>query len=231
MNVSGTTKDGAQANGTITFPEVSHEVEDEGEEYRVRLLCLRPIIHFLLTSYDLPSQFETEMASASSDATRALYEIVRKELAPSLLPTFHAFRATLIETHAKDLGHQNSPSGSGASTPASAPDPAKASTSAAPPPNAKKAGTVSTSSSDVRVSSQLAISQTDLWDLLTNPARIPMWSRAPAQVSDRVRFMQNKRALGCGRSRLQWLATGRRSIIGRGEAQYFYSASVDPCRL
>ncbi|PWN48171.1 hypothetical protein IE53DRAFT_389653 [Violaceomyces palustris] len=162
---SGTTEDGTSANGTITFPEVSHEVEDDGAEY----------------------QFETEMTSASSDATRSLYDAVRNQLAPSLRPVFHAFREVLIETHAKDLGHDTSPSVSGTSTPASAaPSAAAPATASAPssspaPSKPTSSSKIATSSTDVRVTSQLAISTEDLWDLLTNPARIPMWTRAPAE--------------------------------------------------
>lgn len=159
---SGASDDGTEANGTITFPEVSHEIEDEGDEYR----------------------FETEMSSKSSAETNQLYDAVRKELAPSLRPVFHSFRQNLIDAHAKDLGHDSPASTPGAATPtASAAAAGSATTtnaSAAAAPKQSKA-TVSTSSSDVRVSSELAISIADLWDLLTNPSRIPMWTRAPAQ--------------------------------------------------
>lgn len=151
---SGKADDDTEANGTITFPEVSHEVEDEGDEYR----------------------FETEMATPSSAGAQKLYDAVRKELAPSLRPVFHAFRQELIEANAKDLGHESPASGASTPVPTRAPAPATA-----PAPAAKTK--VSTSSSDVRVTSELAISTADLWDLLTNPARIPMWTRAPAQFT------------------------------------------------
>ena len=162
---SGASDDGTEASGTITFPEVSHEIEDEGDEYR----------------------FETEMSTKSSAETNQLYEAVRKELAPSLRPVFHSFRQNLIDAHAKDLGHDSPASTSGAATPtaAAASTGAVASSTAAPAAPAAAAAkakpSVSTSSSDVRVSSELAISIADLWDLLTNPSRIPMWTRAPAQ--------------------------------------------------
>ncbi|KAN0064004.1 Co-chaperone [Thecaphora frezii] len=159
---SGSADDGTTAEGTITFPEVSHEIEDEGEEYR----------------------FETEMSTSSSSTTQALYDAVRKELAPSLRSVFHAFRQNLIDAHAKDLGHDATPPASGTSTPAAAPaatSNAAVAAGASGAPALQAAAKVSTSSSDVRVSSQLAASITDLWDLLTNPAKIPMWTRSPAQ--------------------------------------------------
>lgn len=166
---SGKADDDTEANGTITFPEVSHEVEDEGDEYR----------------------FETEMSTSSTAASQTLYDAVRKQLAPSLRPVFHAFRTELIEANAKDLGHESPATTSGASTPnpssqnpaaaAAAPTPSSGATSNAAKSTGNKSSKVSTSSSDVRVTSELAISTANLWDLLTNPARIPMWTRAPAQ--------------------------------------------------
>lgn len=152
--------DNTVVNGTIRFPEVSHEVEDNNETYR----------------------FETELLSESSKIAHDVYTAVRQKLAPSMESVFHRFRTELIDTHAKDLGHDDD-----------APAPAK---EAAPSSSAAKAesssysspstGAVSTSTSEVRVSSHLAISQADLWDLLTNPLRIPMWSKAPAQFSPNV---------------------------------------------
>ena len=159
---SGSADDGTEANGTITFPEVSHEVEDEGDEYR----------------------FETEMSTKSTAETNQLYDAVRKELAPSLRPVFHSFRQNLIDAHAKDLGHDSPASTPGAATPTTTTASASASLGGASAPAAASKTTgkaVSTSSSDVRVSSELAVSISDLWDLLTNPSRIPMWTRAPAQ--------------------------------------------------
>lgn len=158
LDWSGETADGTKVSGTITFPEVSHEVEDNGEEYR----------------------FETELASESSAASHELYQTVRTKLAPSLKEVFHRFRVDLIDKHAKDLGHEGdraAPAGS------SAPSASHAATAPAPTPKAASSAPVSTSATKVRVVSHLAVSQADLWDLLTNPARIPMWSKAPAQMS------------------------------------------------
>lgn len=39
-------------------------------------------------------------------------------------------------------------------------------------------------SSTVRVEAQFMVSASDLFDILTNEARIPQWTRAPAQVGD-----------------------------------------------
>ncbi|WFD29095.1 Co-chaperone [Malassezia sp. CBS 17886] len=154
--------DGSSAGGTITFPELSHEVEDNGDEY----------------------QFETEMSTASTAETHALYQLVRAKLAPSLRGVLHSFRSELVDTHARDLGHDDTPApeSSGTDTPAvtPAPAPAVSQQKEKAPSNAKG------STSEVSATTQLAISAADLWDLLTNPARIPMWSRAAAQFSPNV---------------------------------------------
>ncbi|PKI83824.1 Co-chaperone [Malassezia vespertilionis] len=148
--------DGNVARGIIKFPEVSHENEDSQENY----------------------VFETELTSESTDNARKMYDTVRKKLVPALEAVFHGFRADLIETHAKDLGHDD------ANTPdekheAPVVDAAPVAVRSTP----KSTGKVSSSATQVRVSSNLAIAQSDLWDLLTNPLRIPMWTKAPAQYS------------------------------------------------
>jgi len=135
------------------------------------------------------------MTSANSSTSTPIYNLVRKQLAPSLLPHFHSFRSTLIETHAADLGHASPAGGSGTSTPAPLPASSTSTTAApksTPAPSAsvptpaeseKKTKGISTATKDVVVEATLAIEAKDLWDLLTNPAKIPMWSRAPAEVS------------------------------------------------
>ena len=108
LSWSGKADDGSEVSGTITFPEVSHEVEDNQESYR----------------------FETEMSTPSSGATLAAYDVVRKQLAPSLEDVFKRFRPQLIETHAKDLGHEGEAQtkeapAAGAAAPAGSAAPAK----------------------------------------------------------------------------------------------------------
>lgn len=153
--------------GTLTFPEVSHEVADDDGEY---------IWQSALTTSD------------DKDNSPKVYDAVRKQLVPKLLPKLHAFRDELIAAHAAILGH-DAPDGAApqaAATPAATatpgagtPAPATGAQSAAGP--AKKATSVS--SKTLTQSANLMISPTDLWDLLTNPQKIPMWTKAPAQVN------------------------------------------------
>ncbi|PWN32107.1 uncharacterized protein FA14DRAFT_162362 [Meira miltonrushii] len=166
----GKSEEGTEAKGTISFPEVSHEVQDEGEEYKYRV----------------------EMTSATSVATQSMLEAVRSHLAPSLLPYFHKFRDELVATHAKDVGHEGSnegtpTGGSGVSTPKdtsaaqTSSNTAATSTSTSSAPKKEESSKLSTTKVDVE--SDLSIRSDDLWDLLTNPGRIPMWTRAPAQLT------------------------------------------------
>jgi activator of HSP90 ATPase len=113
---------------------------------------------------------------------------------PSILEAkFKEFPQALLDTHGKDLvvtTEDSTPSGSGTVTP---------STGGAQPIAASKTGTSATSkagsgttkgnqtavvlnTSTVKVSSRFMASAEDLFGLLTDESRIPMWSRAPAQV-------------------------------------------------
>lgn len=80
---AGKTSGGEDVAGKIRFPEVSHDVEDAGDEYA----------------------FDTELTKGGN-AAQALYGEVRKEFVPSLMPVFKAFRDTLVASHAADLGHE-----------------------------------------------------------------------------------------------------------------------------
>jgi activator of HSP90 ATPase len=108
---------------------------------------------------------------------------------------FKAFPQALIDTHAKDLtviaGEDGTPSGSGAVTPARQPvstaskataisSTSKLASSAAAVP---KSATPKPSTETQKVSSHFQASAQDLWDMLTDERRMPLWSQAPAQVS------------------------------------------------
>lgn len=131
------------------------------------------------------------MSTKSGVETQALHEAVRTQLAPSLLPHFHAYREQLIQENARDLGHDegtSSPaSASGTSTPQAGTQngAVKTSATAASIKETKTSASKSSlSTTKVEVEADLSISKEDLWDLLTNQARIPMWTRAPAQVRE-----------------------------------------------
>lgn len=130
------------------------------------------------------------MSTSSNVETQAMQEAVRTKLAPSLLPHFHSYREQLIQANAKDLGHDDngtsSSAASGSSTPISSAQNGKESAGSVIEKKDSKSSNKSgggLSTTKVEVEAELGIRKEDLWDLLTNQARIPMWTRAPAQVS------------------------------------------------
>lgn len=88
----------------------------------------------------------------------------------------------MLDTHGKTLRAQNdaSPGGSGTSTPQNG---VKSSAAAVqlPEVKSKNAGAV-VNTSVVRASAEFMTSAYDLFDLLTDANKVPMWSRNPAKV-------------------------------------------------
>lgn len=158
------------ARGKIRFPEVSHEIEDHGAEYTWE------------TTLDAGGQGEDKDREAA-------YQVVKKELVQKLLPIFKEFKATLVDTHARDLGHSDSPASiSGQATPgatdlSSSAKPSFTAVAAAATTTSKMTlmSSAKVSSDPVELEGRNACSKEDLWDLLTNQARIPMWTQAPAE--------------------------------------------------
>ena len=142
----------------------------------------------------LAVQYEYSTTSSTGDAklVGALLARVKSLLPPLLEARFKTFPQALLDTHGKDVtvivpSEGTTPAGSGTVTPAVASSaPIKSSNTA----SASSASTGAKSSSakgvlntaTVKVSSRFMASAEDLWSLFTDENRIPMWSRAPAQV-------------------------------------------------
>lgn len=117
--------------------------------------------------------------------------MVKKQLPPQLSKVFETFPKAIVDTHGKDL--VASPTASGQATPLGD---ASGSTATPVATSITTSGSVSTpsskpvkkvaNSSTVRVEAQFMVSAPDLFDILTNEARIPQWTRAPAQVCDNI---------------------------------------------
>lgn len=168
------------AKGKLRFPEVSHEIEDQGDDYT-----------WETTLHDKGDGDDESSKDVDDKARQAVYQKVKKDFVlKHVLPVIKAFRATLVDAHARDLGHEDSANNSGAATPTPPPASSSSSAPAAPASAAKPAvatpttkSSVTVSSKPVEVEARQACGKEDLWDLLTNQVRIPMWTRAPAQVS------------------------------------------------
>lgn len=121
------------------------------------------------------------MSTASSPPVDAVLKLARSRLPAVLEAKFTQFAAAIIDVHGKDLTVSTEPSRSG--TPANAPTPPVPATASAPPARAAPAvKSESLNTTRVSVNATFMAAADDLFDLLTNEKRIPMWTRAPAQV-------------------------------------------------
>ncbi|KAH9951908.1 activator of Hsp90 ATPase [Amylocystis lapponica] len=163
---AGTASDGTEVSGTLIIPEVSHEITLDG-----------------LSDY----VYEWGLKTASSPAVNALYALAKAKLPTALETKLAEFPSVLIETHGKDLTVSTDPSRSGtptqSATPvASASKPAAGSTK----PAAKKPEAKAVNSTTLTVDATFMAAADDLFGLLTDEKRIPLWTRAPAQSAAAV---------------------------------------------
>ncbi|KZV88295.1 hypothetical protein EXIGLDRAFT_839327 [Exidia glandulosa HHB12029] len=164
LDWSGTTKSGEDVKGTLVIPEVSHETAlDQISDY----------------------VYNWTLKTPSTKEVDALFAFARKQFPPVLEAKFAKFPVELLETHGGDLTvkpSSNDPSRNGTPAPAGAssyaPAPPAPSAAAAAPTKPKPKAT---NTSSVTVEASFMASADDLFGLLTDEKRIPMWSRAPAQ--------------------------------------------------
>lgn len=153
-------------------------------------------------------QYQINLSSPSNAPSDQLLLILRKAFPPILSSKFDTFRPQLLEAHGIFISADGtatpsaSAEASGAATPTSTSGPGAGAGSYAPAPPAKDEPTKPASPSpvaaaenkptskaavgntkSVEVSAPLRISAVDLWGLLTDQSRIPMWSRSAAKVS------------------------------------------------
>ncbi|GJN88415.1 hypothetical protein Rhopal_001381-T1 [Rhodotorula paludigena] len=167
MRWKATDKAGEEVAGTLVAPEVAHDMDED--EYR----------------------FEASLTTGSGAEAEAFLSTAKKALANKLRPKFQQFPKDMIAVHGKDLldAAQGEASGSGTSTPASASSAPSASATPAPAPAAASAKPVTaakTSTATVRASGEFQCDAETLFDFLTNPQKIPMWSKNPAQMAPEV---------------------------------------------
>lgn len=130
-------------------------------------------------------QYIWGLTTAASPGSQAVYALAKARLPALVDAVFRKFPATMLEVHGKDLTVNGSADPSRAGTPK--PTESRSAAAAAPKSDSAKAkvepkkNTVNTKT--ITVEGNFAASADDLFDLLTNEKRIPMWTRAPAQVS------------------------------------------------
>lgn len=185
---TGTSTSGDEITGTLSIPEFSHEQLDGISEY----------------VFDIG-------VDTSGSAAEEVRQFVRKAFPPALTSTLNGFRDQLLTAH----GIFETPAGSGASTPAAfretyspappgevrerkqVPVPAATAPAAAAPvassstlkpaetkPAKEEPKEVKTAT--VEVTATMQASADDMWTLLTDENRVPMWSRSAAKIKPDV---------------------------------------------
>jgi activator of HSP90 ATPase len=138
--------------------------------------------------------FEGSLTNGSGTEADSFLRTAKKALANKLRPIFQQFPKDMIAVHGKDLLDDSTPTDSGASTPVSSSTPASASASTATSSTTTAAVKSATApakpapqnTATVRATGEFQCSADDLFDFLTNPQKIPMWSRNPAQMAPEV---------------------------------------------
>ncbi|KAJ7647668.1 hypothetical protein FB45DRAFT_894104 [Roridomyces roridus] len=160
-NWTGTASDGTEVKGTLTIPEVSHEITLDG-----------------LSDY----AYHWTLGTTSSPAVDALFSVAKSRLPTALEAKFAEFAVVLVDTHGKDLTVSGDPSRAGTPGPAASSSTAPGAAAAAPPPVAKpveKKSNINTTK--ITVEGSFMAAAADLFALLTDEKRIPTWTRSSAQ--------------------------------------------------
>ncbi|KJA13685.1 hypothetical protein HYPSUDRAFT_151310 [Hypholoma sublateritium FD-334 SS-4] len=160
MKWEGTASDGTEVKGTLTIPEVSHEI-----------ICDQ-LSEFL---------YNWTLTTAASPEVDAVFTLARTRLPAVLEAKLATFPSAIIDTHGKDLTVSADPSRSATPSNAAATPvlPIASSSSSAPKPKAPEVGNVK--GTTVVVQADFQASAADLYSLLTDEKRIPAWTRAPAK--------------------------------------------------
>ncbi|CAH7671772.1 activator of Hsp90 ATPase [Phakopsora pachyrhizi] len=161
---------GEGSSGTFTVPEVSHDMEESD--------------YVIESSLDQGGKVEVEIKA-------------RTVLSSPMRKVFQAFPKAMVKTHGAGFYKENgispgtTPSASGTSTPQ--PNPSlktkTAPTTAPVPvddPSTKSGKGEAINTTTVRIEGQFMCSAADLFDFLTNEAKIPIWSRNPAKMKPEV---------------------------------------------
>ena len=135
--------------------------------------------------------FQATLDESESKEGPAFLKIAKKSLGDKLRPLFQKFPQAMLDTHGQDLlAHEgDSAPSSGATTPAVVPSKSTTATPSLPSVKATAPTSVSSLSfntSTVKVEGEFQCSAEDLFDFLTNPKKIPLWSRNPAQMAPEV---------------------------------------------
>jgi activator of HSP90 ATPase len=151
----------------------------------------------------------------------SVFSLAKSRLPTALEAKFAEFAVALVDTHGKDLTVSGDPSRSGTPAPAASTSGGGASAAAPPAPKpAEKKSSINTTK--ITVEGSFMAAADDLFGLLTDEKRIPMWTRASAQVAPALFF----EFLGFLKQRFPVCCQGRyglRSLRWRREGQICFS--------
>ncbi|THH11986.1 hypothetical protein EW145_g274 [Phellinidium pouzarii] len=159
LNWEGTASDGTNVSGKLNIPEVSHEITlDRLSDY----------------------VYNWTLSTASTPTVDRLFSLAKETLSTALETKFAEFPAALIETHGKDLQIAASaePSRTATPTPASS---SSLGVNVSAPPKVVKQEKKALNTSTISVDASFMVSAEDLYQMLTDQNKIPMWTRAAAQ--------------------------------------------------
>lgn len=125
-------------------------------------------------------QYQWSENEETSPAVTALYALAKERLPAALETKFAEFPVAIIEKHGKDLTVSAQPSRTGTPAPLAASGRAAPSVPALANPEVATKTALNTSKI-VKEATFMAAAD-DLFGLLTDPQRIPLWTRAPAEV-------------------------------------------------
>ncbi|KAK3941465.1 activator of Hsp90 ATPase [Diplogelasinospora grovesii] len=157
LEYSGSTADGDEVSGTITVPEVSHELEED---------------EFV---------FEIDIYSDSKEK-QPVKDLVKSKLVPQLRSTFVKLSPALIAEHGKDIQHApgSNPS-SGFSTPKYHP-PTNAAAKTASSTTAQTNSGSLVNTTTVTDQEEFRTTAEELYKTFTDPQRLAAFTRAPLKV-------------------------------------------------
>ncbi|KAJ2916948.1 hypothetical protein MD484_g3450, partial [Candolleomyces efflorescens] len=154
MRWSGTTSSGSEVKGTLSIPEVSHEIICDG------------LSDFV---------FNWSLETASSAEVDAIYKLARSQLQSAIETKLSTLPGDIIATHSKDIHI------SGTSTPVSGTATPIAKPAAVPAVKKAAPQTVKgVNTTTVTVEPTFQASADDIYNLLTDEKKIPAWTRNAA---------------------------------------------------
>lgn len=157
LEFTGSTAEGDEVSGTITVPEVSHELTEDEFVFDID-------VH------------------AESKEKQPVKDLVRSKLVPQLRSEFVKLAPALVAEHGKDIQHApgSNPS-SGFSTPKYHPPTGAAAKPAATSSSQTKAGTI-VNTTTVSDNEEFRTTAEELYKTFTDPQRIAAFTRAPPKV-------------------------------------------------